>query len=619
MPEPLVSVILPTYNRAALLTEALASVRAQTFTDWECVVVDDGSTDGTPGLLAGVTDPRVRCVRVAHSGNPAVARNAGLAAARGTLVAFLDDDDLWKPEKLAVQVPLMRSGRYEWSYTGFVSVDAGGRPFWETPPERIRSGLILRPLLQLRAAVALPTVLARRAFVLDAGGFDETLPTREDYALWLVLAERAEVVATPEPLTVVRDHPGRIFRPEGYRFGLELYRRWRDRVTDPALRAVCRRQIADTHIREARRLIAARRWPPAVLAALGAIGADPRGTLHQMARAAARRVRTRPEPRRPAPHAPPRPASVTDADAPPVSVVVPTHDRCDMLREALESVRRQSDERWELVVVDDGSTDGTAAALAALDEPRLRVIRLEHSGNVARVRNAGLAAARGAYVAFLDDDDRWMPAKLAVQLAGLRASGCRWGYTAFDRMDEQGRPLHDPRVAPWRAHHGWILEELLAVDAIVPLPTVMAERALLEEVGGFDEAFAFCEDYELWFRLAARAAVHVEQTPLASVRVHARNQQADRAGVHAAWVRVYGKTGRSLADPWLAGLCRRKAGEHAVALARLSAAAGRRRTALAALAGPGLRAVAQPDWWRALVRSVLPGRLVDSVRATLRR
>jgi glycosyltransferase involved in cell wall biosynthesis len=290
MAEPLVSIIVPTYNRAALLAEALASVRAQTFADWECIVVDDGSTDETPTLLAGIEEPRLRVIHMGHSGNPGRVRNGGLAVARGDYVAFLDDDDLWKPEKLAVQMPLLAGGRCRWSYTGFVRVDAGGRPFWQTTPDRIRSGEILAPLLELQAAVALPTVIAQRALVDDAGRFDEAMNTREDYALWLDLAARAEVVATPEQLTIVRDHPGRVFRPEGYRVSVALYRRWHRRVTDRALRRTCRRRIADSYLADARYRLTVGRRRDALAAILSAIRWDARHGVPRVVRALVRRA-----------------------------------------------------------------------------------------------------------------------------------------------------------------------------------------------------------------------------------------------------------------------------------------------------------------------------------------
>lgn len=297
-----------------------------------------------------------------------------------------------------------------------------------------------------------------------------------------------------------------------------------------------------------------------------------------------------------------------------ISVILPTYNRSTFLREAIDSVRRQSHRRWELLVIDDGSTDDTGRMLARLDDPRLRVILLDHTDNPARVRNAGLAVARGDYVAFLDDDDLWLNDKLAKQLDGLGRSGCRWGYTAFRRIDAMGKELNDAGVLPWRPYRGWILEPLLRIEAVVPLPTVMVERTLLTEVGGFDEAFLDCEDYELWFRLATRSAVHLEEAALACVRAHPQHRQANRERVNAAWVRVLEKTAGTVGDARLAGLCRQRAAEHAVVLARLVAVQGRRAEGLALLVGSGRRAAGHVAWWKALTLVLLPDLLVAMLR-----
>jgi glycosyltransferase involved in cell wall biosynthesis len=106
MSAPVVSVVIPTYNRAHVIGDAVASVMAQTFRQFELVVVDDGSTDGTAEILASISDPRLRAIRQANAG-AAAARNAGVRAARGTLISFLDSDDLWKPDKLEREVAFL--------------------------------------------------------------------------------------------------------------------------------------------------------------------------------------------------------------------------------------------------------------------------------------------------------------------------------------------------------------------------------------------------------------------------------------------------------------------------------------------------------------------------------
>jgi glycosyltransferase involved in cell wall biosynthesis len=102
--DPLVSIVLPTFDRMRCLPTAVLSIQSQTMADWELIVVDDGSTDGTDDWIRGLSEPRLRYVRHDHRGNIAAARNIGLDAARGTWIAFLDSDDRWRPHKLVLQM-----------------------------------------------------------------------------------------------------------------------------------------------------------------------------------------------------------------------------------------------------------------------------------------------------------------------------------------------------------------------------------------------------------------------------------------------------------------------------------------------------------------------------------
>jgi glycosyltransferase involved in cell wall biosynthesis len=287
---PLVSVIIPTYNRASLLGEAIASVRKQTYHDWELIVVDDGSTDETARIPTTHDEGRIRVLHLPHLGQPGRVRNAGLAVAQGEYVAFLDDDDLWQPEKLATQVGLLLATRCRWSYTGFIRVDADGKPFWRTTADRIHTGRILPALLAIRAAVALPTVVAERSLIAEAGLFDETMRIHEDHALWLNLAAREDVTATADHLTTVRDHPGRIFRPEAYQFMVRLYRKWHATLTDRGLRRICRRRIAISLLQDARYRVEVRHWRLAAQCMQAALRWDPPYAGRRLLLAVARRL-----------------------------------------------------------------------------------------------------------------------------------------------------------------------------------------------------------------------------------------------------------------------------------------------------------------------------------------
>ncbi|HSM56924.1 MAG TPA: glycosyltransferase [Candidatus Sulfomarinibacteraceae bacterium] len=209
--KPHVSVIIPTYNRAAWLAEAMSSVRAQTYTDYELIIADDGSNDNTAQVAAqwagSEPGPAARYLRLAHSGRPAVARNRALARARGRLVAFLDDDDVWMPRKLERQVRHMRQNPDAGLVYGdvrFRRADGSLSAPVLTRAQK-RSGNLFSALL--RDCFIFPsTVLVRRDLLQAAGGFDEELRSAEDYGLWLRLAHAAPVAFQPEPHTIIRRH-----------------------------------------------------------------------------------------------------------------------------------------------------------------------------------------------------------------------------------------------------------------------------------------------------------------------------------------------------------------------------------------------------------------------------
>jgi glycosyltransferase involved in cell wall biosynthesis len=191
--EPLISVIVPTWNRAALLGRAVKSVLAQTYENFELLVVDDGSDDGTADLLA----PWERAGRLTKLRNPvrrgvSAARNVGLAAAQGELVAFLDSDDEWLPEKLSAQAAFMTdrpqlliSQCQERWMRGDRRVNPGRR-------HHKIGGDIFLPSLR-RCLVSPSAVVLRPELIKLIGGFDESLPAAEDYDLWLRVTARWEV------------------------------------------------------------------------------------------------------------------------------------------------------------------------------------------------------------------------------------------------------------------------------------------------------------------------------------------------------------------------------------------------------------------------------------------
>jgi glycosyltransferase involved in cell wall biosynthesis len=294
-----------------------------------------------------------------------------------------------------------------------------------------------------------------------------------------------------------------------------------------------------------------------------------------------------------------------------VSIVVPTFNRLDYLRPALDSVFAQTWTDWDLIVADDGSGEELRAYLRQLDDrPRVKVLRLPHSGIPAAVRNAGVREATGAYVAFLDSDDLWAPHKLERQIAAMRARPlCRWSYTAFRRVDRYGNVLAEERQRPWHPYEGAIFEQLVTGRAAVRTPSVLVARELLLEVGGFDERIRSCEDYDLWMRFALCSPVAIVDEPLVQVRLHDCNHALDWAaafhGRDQSLVKLHERVDRSL---W--PLLRRERARNSAGLIAEHARRGERRPALAALLDSVPHAWRYPEWWtralRATARVCLP-------------
>lgn len=205
-----VSVIIPTYNRAHFITEALESVFAQTCTDYEVIVVDDGSTDNTEEVLA----PYMNLIRYIKQDNagPSVARNRGIFAASGEYIAFLDSDDLWYPEKLEKQLSCIRDKNASLCFTDLA---IGSVPFDNVVSYNRIVSPFLYPdepfFIQILCGCIYrtSTVMCRRRSLEEVGVFDPLLCGGEDQELWIRLTYRNKIVYLDEILTFAREHDNR--------------------------------------------------------------------------------------------------------------------------------------------------------------------------------------------------------------------------------------------------------------------------------------------------------------------------------------------------------------------------------------------------------------------------
>lgn len=200
-----------------------------------------------------------------------------------------------------------------------------------------------------------------------------------------------------------------------------------------------------------------------------------------------------------------------------ISVVIPTYNYARYLPEAIDSVLAQTYAPLEVIVVDDGSTDGTPEVLAAYGA-KIRSIRQENQG-VAAARNTGVSAARGEYIALLDSDDVWLPRKLELQMPRFEATPSL-GFVHCGAETFDGERTLDVHV---EGMEGWVGEAILRLDRVViPVPgsgTVIPKR-VIEEVGGFDVRLPPSDDWDLCYRIAARYPIAFVPEVLVRYRLH---------------------------------------------------------------------------------------------------
>ncbi|MDX5385623.1 MAG: glycosyltransferase [Alteromonadaceae bacterium] len=296
------------------------------------------------------------------------------------------------------------------------------------------------------------------------------------------------------------------------------------------------------------------------------------------------------------------------ASAPLVSIITPTFNRERTITQAVESLLAQSYPHWELIIVDDGSQDGTRESLASyLDDDRIHYHFQENQGQ-SIARNLALQYAQGELICFLDSDDLWVPEKLARQVALMEA------YPEVDvlhsdeiMIDEQGRELSRKNM---RRYSGRIARQML-VDNSVSINTVMARRECFDTMGGFSGRYGVADDYDIWLRFSARFTFHYVPEYWGYYRVMADQISSDKKRRFAAneaiirdFIEEYGSTLEPGDIRW--GLARfycRKA--------RHFASVGDSATAWGAVAQALRYAPLDSVVWRAVYRVILPRRGVN--------
>jgi len=525
--------VIPTYNRAALLPRAIESVLCQSCADrCDIVVVDDGSTDDTAAVAARYA-PHITFLRQANRGAGA-ARNAAIRAVRNEFVAFLDSDDWWEPDKTAAQLAAF----CDCPAAGFVvgrtigHYPDGRRWVPRLPDIPFGRPVDLAPLLMRRAFIHTPAVMVRRSLLMHSGLFRTCLRRAQDFDLWVRLACRAPAVfldrlvanfALQAPESLSGDPASQTLCTVR-----SLYLLRSELRTRPDCRPAWRASLVHYTNLLRDRAYREHRHGDALRWALLSLARQPRGRerwewgrcLHALWRGIggfeppspatlthAAAVRRSPQPASPS-------IQVRDLQPGRVSVIIPTFNRATLVPRAIESVLAQTAaESCDVVVVDDGGRDNTRDVVARYG-PRVRYIHQENAG-LAAARNTGIRASCGEYVAFVDDDDEWLPDKIARQLDAFSrwpdavlVAGC-----ALDR-DAAGR-LTPRTVPPIPFDRPVDLAPALFAENVLIMPTVMVRRRVLQHTGLFWEALRRVEDHHLWTRVACHGPGVCLSAPLA--------------------------------------------------------------------------------------------------------
>lgn len=203
-----------------------------------------------------------------------------------------------------------------------------------------------------------------------------------------------------------------------------------------------------------------------------------------------------------------------------VSVTVLTYNRARLVTEAIDSILNQTFRDFEVIVVDNYSSDNTESVVRSYTDERIRYFKNQNDGFIGVNRNYSIEKSRGEYIAFLDDDDLWLPEKLEKQIE-LLDSDRRLGlvYSDIFIMDSNGDFRKHPYSHSIEPLRGYVFNQLLQAN-FIPMPAVVVRGEVLDKVGGFNPKYKICLDYDLWLRIARSYPIDYVEQPLATFRVH---------------------------------------------------------------------------------------------------
>lgn len=499
MTEKLVSVIIPFYNRIPWCMEAIESVQKQTYSNWEIILINDGSEDDIEEIRAAArADARIHLIEQENRG-AAAARNTGIAAANGFYIALLDSDDLWDPQKLEKQISYMEAHGYRVTHTNYTLFDENGT-IREVNTGALE-GDVLKKLI-VSCPLCTPSAVVEKALIDNLHPpFEERFHYGEDGCFWISLAAQTKVGAIREPLTLVRH-------------------------TEATADDIKKVRIACTNV-------------------LSFVLGDPylssfSQEIHQLSKSIegiSGEIERRQKIVRSMEEVQKSLLPIRDKIAkefemagfyPKVSIIIPVYNGANYMREAIDSALSQTYGNIEVIVVNDGSCDnGETARIARSYGDLIRYFE-KPNGGVATALNLGIEKMTGEYFSWLSHDDVYEPKKIEEQIRLLCKQADRQCiiFSGYRTINEAGESLHECFFPPDICEN---LLSLLSIETELSLNgcTLLIPTEVLR-TNRFDEMLRYTQDYDMWLKLYEKVPfVYIDKCLVLS-RQH--SQQDSRSG-----------------------------------------------------------------------------------------
>ena len=481
---PKVSIVIPVYNGSNYLHEAIESALAQTYDNFEVIIVNDGSTDG--GVTEQIALAYGDRIRYFHKGNGGVATslNLGIEKMTGEYFSWLSHDDVYMENKVEENVTALRrlADKNTVIYSDWNGINSKGHTIFKMRYKDHHEVAMLNtsPYPVTRGCLNGCTLLISREIFRDVGVFDSSLPTTQDFDLWIRILEKYSIRYVDKMLVCYRDHEEQTSKKD-YKHTLAENSIWIKMMQEFSRSAY-------------RRISPSRR----------VFYYDIFSHLNQ--------------------------SSLQDAllfsknrmieERPLISIILPTYNRGYCLLRAVSSVLRQNFKDFELLIVDDGSTDNTDSIIP--DDPRVKYFKKENGG-VSSARNFGIDKAMGEFVAFIDSDDEWGPEHLQKHLEYMEKNPTTGlTYSFVDVYDPQGNLC---LKAETKISTPFVESILFINKNSLMTPAIMVRKKVFDYIEHFDETMSMCEDLDMWRRIAIY--YDLVSVPFFTTTVHLRDNQFD--------------------------------------------------------------------------------------------